>query len=494
MQIFVNLHHRDIQDGTRERPFGTISQAAAIASPGDEIIVFPGIYRECVRPALGGTDEANRITYRSFLPRGAVISGAELLTNWESRGGNVYAARVPDTLFENAHPFAESCPKAFFHPGGVFRNSSALLEADSPDTLAQTRNSWFAAREQDGTYIHVNLSGLDPNREQMEVSVRPSCFSPASPDAGFITLSGFRLEKAASSEEADAPKGVLCSGSVQGWIIEDCEIRYGIACGISIGENDESSQEPMTILGCDIHDCETAGIWENETCIPVRVGNCQIHHIGLRRPNDDAAGVRLLTSPSVQISGCHIHHCTVGLSLGPEIQSLRITGNALHHNGPSPASRQDGADLSFVTGGMVQISRNLFLSDHSCRAVSSSRGTEKESAFRGNLLNGSIQEAAGEIPASSNICFEHADGPCSVQCGAECIPLPDARSEVLGGEGCWVLRTNLYRLMPEETGADGSSLPENETDYFGQPYSHPLPGPFADGTPGAWILGTRDLP
>ena len=33
-------------DGSAERPFRTISQAADLAMPGDEIIVGPGLYRE----------------------------------------------------------------------------------------------------------------------------------------------------------------------------------------------------------------------------------------------------------------------------------------------------------------------------------------------------------------------------------------------------------------------------------------------------------------
>ena len=37
--------------GTKEQPFLTISQAAAIARPGDEVIVAPGVYREYVNPA-----------------------------------------------------------------------------------------------------------------------------------------------------------------------------------------------------------------------------------------------------------------------------------------------------------------------------------------------------------------------------------------------------------------------------------------------------------
>ena len=33
-------------DGSKNCPFRTISQAAAVAQPGDEVLVAPGVYRE----------------------------------------------------------------------------------------------------------------------------------------------------------------------------------------------------------------------------------------------------------------------------------------------------------------------------------------------------------------------------------------------------------------------------------------------------------------
>ena len=66
-------------NGTEEHPYATINKAASVAQPGDEVIVAPGIYREYVNPLTAGTPDA-RITYRSEVPLGAVITGAEELT------------------------------------------------------------------------------------------------------------------------------------------------------------------------------------------------------------------------------------------------------------------------------------------------------------------------------------------------------------------------------------------------------------------------------
>ena len=64
MKYYVNLKAPQGGDGSRENPFQKIGEAAAIAVPGDEVIVAPGVYRESVNPANGGSEEA-RIVYRS---------------------------------------------------------------------------------------------------------------------------------------------------------------------------------------------------------------------------------------------------------------------------------------------------------------------------------------------------------------------------------------------------------------------------------------------
>lgn len=53
MQYYVAAAVANSGDGTRQRPFKTIQEAARIAQPGDEVIVAPGVYREAVDPRNG---------------------------------------------------------------------------------------------------------------------------------------------------------------------------------------------------------------------------------------------------------------------------------------------------------------------------------------------------------------------------------------------------------------------------------------------------------
>ena len=46
MVYYVSAQAADRGEGTREKPFLTIQQAAELARPGDEVVVLPGVYRE----------------------------------------------------------------------------------------------------------------------------------------------------------------------------------------------------------------------------------------------------------------------------------------------------------------------------------------------------------------------------------------------------------------------------------------------------------------
>ena len=78
MNIYVNAAAGFDGDGSKEHPYSKISQAAEMAQPGDFVMVEPGIYREYVNPAFGGTEE-RRITYKSTKEKGAIITGAEVV-------------------------------------------------------------------------------------------------------------------------------------------------------------------------------------------------------------------------------------------------------------------------------------------------------------------------------------------------------------------------------------------------------------------------------
>ena len=54
---YVNAKAGRDGNGSKETPFKQISDAAKVAQPGDEVLVFPGIYREYVDPKNAGTKD-----------------------------------------------------------------------------------------------------------------------------------------------------------------------------------------------------------------------------------------------------------------------------------------------------------------------------------------------------------------------------------------------------------------------------------------------------
>ena len=104
MIIYVSANAFRDGNGTKERPFKHIDDAAKIAKPGDEILVAPGVYREYVNPVNAGTEES-RITYRSTEPLGAVITGAEEVKSCKPYQGNVWVCRIENSQFGSYNPY-----------------------------------------------------------------------------------------------------------------------------------------------------------------------------------------------------------------------------------------------------------------------------------------------------------------------------------------------------------------------------------------------------
>ncbi len=83
--------------GTKERPFRTIGKAAQILQPGERVVIAEGIYRECVRPARGGTGPDKMISYEAA--PGAKVSiraSAVLKDGWKPSTGWMMGPRRGD--------------------------------------------------------------------------------------------------------------------------------------------------------------------------------------------------------------------------------------------------------------------------------------------------------------------------------------------------------------------------------------------------------------
>src|SRR5690625_4549506 len=105
MHYHVKKSGSDFNPGTEEKPFLTINQAAKVAFPGDTITVHEGIYREWVRPKGGGT-KAQPIVYQAAEGEEVVITGAEVITEWE-KDGDIWKVEIDNQFFGDFNRYNE---------------------------------------------------------------------------------------------------------------------------------------------------------------------------------------------------------------------------------------------------------------------------------------------------------------------------------------------------------------------------------------------------
>lgn len=446
MKYYVNSNALQKGDGSIEHPFKKIQDAALCAKPGDEVIVAPGIYREAVSPVNGGKEDA-RITYRSEVEKAAIITGAEQVKSWELYEGNVWMARISNSLFGNENPYTTLIYGDWFtasiiaHTGEVYLNGKSMYEVTELKNVLHpeiSRTSWDAEfsvytwyTEQDAsndeTILYANFQGKNPNEENVEISVRKNCFYPEKEGVGYITLTGFTVRQAATqwAPPTAYQEGMIGPHWSKGWIIEDCEIYESKCSGISLGkylqpDNDnkwtkwkykdgtQTERECICqaqlegwnkenigshiIRRCNIHDCGQTGIVGHLGGVFSIIEDNRIHHINnkqnLRGP--EIGGIKMHAAIDVIIRHNYIYNCTRGLWLDWQAQGTRVTRNLFFNNClPKDENLTKGNVIGEdifveVSHGPTLIDHNVLLSD--CAMKLATQGV----AVVHNLIAGSF--------------------------------------------------------------------------------------------------------
>ncbi len=386
MQYHVDIHAAPGGDGSREKPFLHISDAAGIALPGDEVLVYPGIYREAVDPANGGTED-KRIVYRSVELGKAVITGAEVLSAWENVRGTVWTARVNNGIFTDRNPYTTLVSGDWLdarhaaHLGDVYLNGKSLYEVTDKNEVFDPKPSavswdpdfsvyvWYAEQDGEETVFCANFQGKDPNAETVEISVRKNCFYPSKEGNGYITLSGFTVCCAATqwAPPTAYQEGMIGPHWSKGWIIENCEVFESKCSGISLGkyyqpENDnkwlkekikdgtQTEREVIcraqregwtkerighhTVRRCEIHDCGQTGIVGHLGGVFSLIEDNHIHHVNNKQNlvGAETGGIKLHAAIDTVIRRNRIHHCKTGLWLDWQAQGTRVSQNLFYGN------------------------------------------------------------------------------------------------------------------------------------------------------------------
>lgn len=428
MLYYVSNSVTENGNGTKERPFKTISAAAQAARAGDEVIVAPGIYREHIDPQFGGAGEDARITYRAEQAGRVFVKGSEIVDYWENYQGNVWKTEIPNSLFAGDNPYTTEVygdwftPSAPVHTGEMFLNNRAMYEVQSLEQILhpqpfpkawekeESLYQWYTEQEGENTVMYANFQGQNPNCQCVEITVRRHCFYPLKTGINYITVSGFVFQQAAPQWALPTAyqEGMVGPHWSKGWIIEDCEISGARCVGISLGkylqpnnnnrwrreylkDGTQTEREAVCqaqreswskenigshiIRRCDIHDCGQAGIAGHLGGVFSVIEDNHIHHICNKGDLSgcEIAGIKLHAAIDVQIRRNHIHHCARGIWLDWQAQGTRISCNVFHHNTPPMGGMlfDAGEDVFVeVSHGPTLIDHNIMLTDTSLHICS----------------------------------------------------------------------------------------------------------------------------
>ena len=286
----------DGNDGTAAAPLKTIGAAARLATPGTRVRVHAGLYRECVKPAMGGEGPERMIAYEAYGDGPVVISASEPVTDFAPSTGWRMQAR-PDVerdvsdvriwrhaldpdVFRGYNPF---CAVNILHDrlfieydktdmtpylnrrGCVFCDGRPLKQVALYNQLAAEEGAYWV--EHNGQVVHFRLPGdEDPADHLIELTVREQCFAPEVPFLSYIRVSGFTCRHAATGAPVPQRGAISCYRGHH-WIIEDCTVDWSNAVGIDVGnecwhhEIIEGQQIGFSVVRrCKILDCGVCGI------------------------------------------------------------------------------------------------------------------------------------------------------------------------------------------------------------------------------------------
>lgn len=435
-EYHVSVHGSDSNAGTAEHPFETIAMAVQTARAGDTITVHEGTYREWVNPLYGGTSNANRILYRAAEGEKVAIKGSEIIKGWKQAGNNVWKVTLDNAFFGDYNPYQDKVGGDWFldygrvhHTGEVYLNGNSLYETDAADKLFNPKamsgttdrvaslKQWYCSSDEKSTTIWANFQGADPNKELVEINVRPVVFYPSSTGINYITVRGFTMSQAATNwaPPTAEQKGLIGPHWSKGWIIEDNIISDSKCSGISLGIDRQSGENYAAVykkksghisqletvfralnngwskdnIGSHIirnntiFNCEQTGICGNLGAVFSEIYNNHIYNIYTKRQwgGFEMAGIKLHAAIDVLIKGNCIHDAFKGMWIDWEAQGIRISDNLLYNN--------SWMDLHLeVSHGPQIVDNNLFLSDLNVWNLST--GT----AFIQNLFAGQLCRAS----------------------------------------------------------------------------------------------------
>lgn len=415
-------------NGSFQSPFKTINSAAQVARAGDTITVYEGTYREWVDPKHGGTDPGNPILYRAANGATVQLKGSEVVKGWEKQKNGTWTITLPESFFGGYNALNTDVEGDWFwpyskrnHTADIYVNGISMYETDSlhkvtkvPRTDVNERSyTWYTETNAGETTVWANFQDYNPNKELIEVSLRPTCFYPTQRGVNYITLRGFDISQAASQWGAPTAHqvGMVATHWNKGWIIEENTIHDTKSSGITLGKDESTGHnvwsahqakdgslhyietvfkvlalpDPWSkeytgshiVRNNTIYNCEQTGICGSMGCAFSEIYGNHIYNIWKKRQFDGAeiAGIKFHGAIDTHIRDNNIHDCKWGVWLDWMTQGTRVSGNLFFNNASD--------DL------FVEVNHGPYVIDNNiCLSPKSIRNQSQGAAFVNNLFCG----------------------------------------------------------------------------------------------------------
>ena len=288
--------------GSKEHPFRTINAAAQVLQPGERVVIAGGVYRECIRPARGGTGPDAMISYEAAPGAKVVVKGAVVVNDWKpSEGWNfgfdpvthqpvkAWELHLGPALFPNGYnPFevdnvlgnrewlryAQDNMETYFRRRGlVFVDGKPLEPVGLPSELAgpsprsmnyftdvhwkplfkefspEVGKVWI---ESNGMTLHIRLANDDdPARHVIEITNQEQIFSPAKRYQSYIRVKGITFQYAGNGFPVPQ-RGMVSTNRGNHFIFEDNTFEWANSVGLDIGNEDWGAARPPQPVGFDV--------------------------------------------------------------------------------------------------------------------------------------------------------------------------------------------------------------------------------------------------
>jgi len=209
----------------------TISEAARQLAAGDGVIIHGGIYREAVVVEASGT-AANPIVFEAAPAEHVVVTGADLLTDWqrEDPAQQIFSTPWPHRFIgwnrTNAHP-GDDYHQLIGRCEQVFAEHYPLRQVLTRDKLS--RGTFFTDLEGKRLYVWTaNNADLSKRGARIEASVRQTIWQNK---GAHIRLRGLRFRYAANMAQHGA---VQINGDHNN--LADCIMEYTNSVGLAVSK------------------------------------------------------------------------------------------------------------------------------------------------------------------------------------------------------------------------------------------------------------------